>query len=63
MMKKIMSVWTPESLANLSQVLHEMLTVLSPKETESFLNQSGIKLPVHFFQAFMINGWYGAKGN
>lgn len=54
---------TPESLANLSQVLREMLTVLSPKEIESLLNQSGINLPIHFFQAFMINGWYGVKGN
>ncbi len=53
---------TPESLANLSQVLREMLTVLSPKETESLLKQSGIKLPVLFFQAFMINGWHGVKG-
>jgi len=53
---------TPESIANLSQVLRDMLTVLSPKETESLLIQSGIKLPVHFFQAFMINGWYGVKG-
>ncbi len=52
---------TPDSLANLSQVLREMLTVLSPKEIESLLNQSGIQLPVRFFQAFMINGWYGKK--
>ncbi|MBN8538425.1 MAG: class I SAM-dependent methyltransferase [Deltaproteobacteria bacterium] len=52
---------TPESLANLSQVLREMLTVLSPIETESLLRQSGIPIPIRFFQAFMINGWYGLK--
>lgn len=52
---------TPESLANLSQVLHEMLSVMSPVETENLLRQSGIHLPVRFFQAFMINGWYGLK--
>lgn len=54
---------TPESLANLSQVLREMLTVISPKETEDLLRQSGIDLPIRFFQAFMISGWYGLKGS
>lgn len=52
---------TPESIANLSKVLKEMLSVVSPEETESFLKQSGIKLPVQFFQSFMISGWYGLK--
>jgi tRNA (cmo5U34)-methyltransferase len=52
---------TPESLANLSLQLREMLSVTSPIETESLLNQSGIHLPVRFFQAFMISGWYGIK--
>ncbi len=52
---------TPESLANLSQVLREMLSVMSPTETENLLKQSGIQLPVRFFQAFMISGWYGTK--
>jgi tRNA (cmo5U34)-methyltransferase len=54
---------TAESLANLSMQLREMLTVLSPIETESLLNQSGIHLPVRFFQAFMISGWYGIKNS
>jgi tRNA (cmo5U34)-methyltransferase len=52
---------TPESLANLSQVLQEMLSVISPNETEFLLNQSGIQMPIQFFQAFMISGWYGIK--
>ncbi|CAN5676663.1 class I SAM-dependent methyltransferase [soil metagenome] len=52
---------TPESLVNLSQVLREMLSVISPKETESLLKKTGIQLPVQFFQAFMISGWYGTK--
>jgi tRNA (cmo5U34)-methyltransferase len=52
---------TPESLANLSVLLREMLSVISPIETESLLKQSGIHLPVRFFQAFMISGWYGIK--
>ncbi len=52
---------TPESLANLSLQLREMLSVISPIETESLLKQSGIHVPVRFFQAFMISGWYGIK--
>jgi tRNA (cmo5U34)-methyltransferase len=50
---------TPESLANLPQLLREMLCVLPPQETEELLRQSGIPLPVRFFQAFMISGWVG----
>lgn len=53
---------TPESLATLPKQLREMLTILSPNETESLLRQSGIPLPVRFFQAFMISGWWGTKG-
>ena len=52
---------TPESIANLPQVLREMLAVISPKETEVLLQQSGIHLPTRFYQAFMICGWYGFK--
>lgn len=52
---------TPESLANLSVQLREMLTVISPQDTESLLKQSGIDVPVRFFQSFMISGWYGIK--
>lgn len=52
---------TPESIANLEKVMREMLTVISPTDTESLLRQSGINLPVKFFQAFMISGWYGRK--
>lgn len=52
---------TTESIANLPQVLREMLSVISPKETESLLQRSGIQLPIRFYQAFMICGWYGIK--
>lgn len=53
----------PESLANISVQLREMLSVISPVETERLLNRSGIGLPVRFYQAFMINGWYGMKNS
>ena len=52
---------TPESLANLATVLRDMLSVISPKETATLLTQSGIALPIQFFQAFLISGWYGVK--
>ena len=52
---------SPESLANLAVVLREKLSVIPPIETEQLLKQSGIFLPVQFFQAFMISGWYGYK--
>lgn len=53
---------TPESLANLEVQLRAMLTVVPPAETEKILRASGVSLPVQFFQAFMIRGWYGVKG-
>lgn len=52
---------TPESLAGLPKQFREVLTVLSPAETESHLRQAGIGMPVRFFQAFMICAWYGQK--
>lgn len=53
----------PASLTNLSVQLREILSVISPIETESLLAQSGIHLPIRFFQAFMISGWYGIKNS
>lgn len=52
---------SPESLANLSAILRDTLSVLPPSETERLLVQSGIPLPVRFFQSFLISGWYGRK--
>lgn len=52
---------TPQSLAQLPKQLKEMLSIASPAETEHFLKQSGISLPVRFFQAMMICAWYGKK--
>ncbi|MGE4107709.1 MAG: class I SAM-dependent methyltransferase [Bacteriovoracia bacterium] len=52
---------TPESLANLPNQIKDMLTVISPAETESLIRQAGIEIPIRFFQAFMICGWYGKK--
>jgi tRNA (cmo5U34)-methyltransferase len=53
----------PESIAHLERVMREMLSVISPADTETLLRQSGVKLPVQFFKAFMISGWYGIKSN
>lgn len=51
-----------ESLANLSSQLRDMLSVISPAETEALLKRSGVSVPVRFMQSFMISGWYGVKG-
>jgi tRNA (cmo5U34)-methyltransferase len=52
---------TPEYLAALPKQLKDMLTVLPPAETELLLRQSGIAVPLRFFQALMICGWHGTK--
>ncbi len=52
---------TPDSLTTLPNQLREMLSVIPPREIEHLLRQSGIPLPVRFFQAFMICAWYGKK--
>lgn len=52
---------TPESIANLTTVLREMLSIISPSETENLLKQCGLSVPIRFFQAFMISGWYSIK--
>lgn len=50
-----------DSLASLPGQLREVLTLLPSADTETLLRQSGIALPVRFFQAFLIAGWYGRK--
>lgn len=52
---------TPESLANLPKLLRNTLHVLPEAQTEAILRQSGLNAPTRFFQAFLINGWYGRR--
>lgn len=52
---------TPEAIASLPDVLRNTLCVLSPAETEQLIRTSGLTMPVQFFQAFMISGWYAWK--
>lgn len=52
---------TPESLAMLPKQMREVLTILPPTETEEILKQSGIDMPLRFFQAMMISAWCGKK--
>jgi tRNA (cmo5U34)-methyltransferase len=52
---------TPDSLTKLPSMLRDMLSVQPPEEIENMLRQSGILVPVRFFQAFMICGWHGNK--
>lgn len=50
---------TPASLEALPNLLRETLSILSPTETESLLQASGMSVPIRFFQSFMVTGWYG----
>lgn len=52
---------TPESITSLPRALKEMLTVLPPSEVENIMRSAGFTLPVRFFQAFMMMGWYAKK--
>lgn len=52
---------TPESLAALPALLHDTLTVLPPAEVERLMRAGGIRLPIRFFQSFMISGWHARK--
>ena len=52
---------TPESLSKMKDQLKEMLTILPPQKIGELIQQSGIKIPVSFFQAFLIVGHYGVK--
>jgi tRNA (cmo5U34)-methyltransferase len=52
---------TPESLQSLPNTLRNVLTVLPPAEVEAILRAAGFPLPVRFFQAAMIMGWYALK--
>ncbi len=52
---------TPESIASLPRAFKEVLTVLPSSEVEDIIRDGGFKLPVHFFQSFMISGWFAKK--
>jgi len=49
---------TPDSLRKLPVTLRNVLCILSPDETATLLRECGFGLPVQFFQALMIRGWY-----
>ena len=51
----------PDSLQNLAEMLRNTLNVVAPAETVALWKESGFNLPVQFFQAFMIRGWYATK--
>jgi len=53
---------TPESLVKLSDMMRDVLGVLTPAETEALWEAGGFRKPIPFFQAFMIRGWHAARG-
>lgn len=52
---------TEESLNRLPDAFKNVLSVLPNSEVEDIIRSSGFSLPVKFFQAFMITGWYAKK--
>lgn len=54
---------TPESLSALEDTLRNRLSVISPEETERLIRDSGLSLPVRYYQAFMLSGWYAVKAD
>lgn len=52
---------TPESLAKLGDLMRDVLSVLSPRDTEAMWEAGGFPKPVPFFQAFMIRGWHAVR--
>ena len=52
-----------ESLKKLPEQLKNILTVLPPEEVETHMRDGGLSLPIRFFQAFLIVGWFGRKGD
>ncbi len=52
---------TPDSLQTLPDMLRDTLSVLSPDETKDRLKTAGFALPVPFFQAFLVRGFFAKK--
>jgi len=52
---------TPDSLQKLPEMLRDTLSVLSPSETTTLLKTTGFGLPVPFFQAFLVRGFFAKK--
>ncbi|PTW63163.1 tRNA (cmo5U34)-methyltransferase [Breoghania corrubedonensis] len=52
---------TPDSLQKLPEMLRDTLSVLSPSETRTLLKTAGFDLPVPFFQAFLVRGFFAKK--
>lgn len=51
----------PDSLSALPDTLRNTLAILPPEATEARLKAAGFGMPVAFFQAFLIRGWF-ARG-
>lgn len=55
---------TGTSQKNLDQIpnsIEEVLGVISPEKTTELLKENGFPIPIQFFQAFLIRGWYAQK--
>lgn len=52
---------TPETLANLGDLMRDALGVVPPAETEALWRAAGFANPVPFFQAFLLRGWHAVR--
>ncbi len=53
---------TPEEkIQSLPQMMKEHLSILEPKEVERLFTANGFKIPIQFFQSFLIRAWYAQK--
>lgn len=52
---------TTESLAKLGGTLRDVLSVLTPADTEALWKAGGFPQPIPFFQAFMLRGWHATR--
>lgn len=58
---QLLSGGNSESIKTLPDQLKNILTVLPPTKVEEMIQSSNFVLPIRFFQAFMIMGWYAKK--
>lgn len=52
---------TDENLAGMRHQLEEIIAVVPPETTEALMRNSGLSLPVQFFQSLLMRAWYSRK--
>lgn len=50
-----------EKIQQLPQMMKRHLGIMSPSDYESLLRKNGFKMPIQFFQSFLIRAWHARK--